>query len=134
VIGDLNVDVIVSGMTEFPKLGREIYCEDVQVVMGGSSSIFACRLAQLGASVDIFGKLGKDENGGIVLNTLRSNNVGVENVIVQRDIRSGVTVSLTYPNDKAQITYLGSIALSSQTSSTATIIYTCPPSISSSSC
>ena len=110
VIGDLNVDVILAGMTEFPKLGREIYCEDVQVVMGGSSSIFACRLAQLGASVDILGKLGKDENGEIVLNTLRSNNVGVEKVIVEEDIRTGVTFSLTYPNDKAQITYLGSIA------------------------
>ena len=110
VIGDLNVDVILAGMTEFPKLGREIYCEDVRVVMGGSSSIFACRLAQLGASVDILGKLGKDENGEIVLNTLRSNNVGVEKVIVEEDIRTGVTFSLTYPNDKAQITYLGSIA------------------------
>ena len=110
MIGDLNVDVIISGMTEFPKLGGEIQCEDVQVVMGGSSSIFACRLAQLGASVDILGKLGKDPNGEIVLNTLRSNNVGVGNVMVERDIRTGVTFSLTYPNDKAQITYLGSIA------------------------
>lgn len=110
VVGDLNVDVILTGMTELPQLGREIHCEDVQVVMGGSSSIFACRLAQLGADVDIFGKVGKDENGEIVLNTLRSNNVGTEKVMVEENIRTGVTYSLTYPNDKAQITYLGSIA------------------------
>ena len=109
VVGDLNVDVILTGMTEFPELGREIHCEDVRVVMGGSSSIFACRLAQLGADVDIFGKVGKDENGEIVLNTLRSNNVGTKRVMVEEKIRTGVTFSLTYPNDKAQITYLGSI-------------------------
>ena len=109
VVGDLNVDVILSGMTEFPKLGHEIPCRDVQVVMGGSSSIFACRLAQLGASVDIFGKIGRDQNAEIVLDTLRSNNVGVEKVIVDESIRTGVTFSLTYPNDKALITFLGSI-------------------------
>lgn len=111
VIGDLNVDVILTGMTEFPKLGREIHCGDVQVVMGGSSSIFACRLAQLGANVDIFGKVGKDQNGEIVLNTLRSNSVGIDKVMVEENIRTGITFSLTYPDDKALITFLGSIGL-----------------------
>ncbi len=111
VIGDLNVDVILTGMTEFPELGREIHCGDVQVVMGGSSSIFACRLAQLGASVDILGKVGKDDNGEIVLNTLRSNGVGIEKVMVEENVRTGVTFSLTYPDDKALITFLGSIGL-----------------------
>jgi len=109
VIGDLNVDIIVSGMTEFPELGREIHCGDVRTVMGGSASIFACRLSQLGAEVDILGVVGRDENGKIVLNTLQLNNVGLEKVIIQDDIRTGVTISLTYPKDKALITFMGSI-------------------------
>ena len=109
VIGDLNVDIIVSGMTEFPELGREIHCGDVRTVMGGSASIFACRLSQLGAEVDILGVVGRDENGKIVLNTLQLNNVGLEKVIIRDDIRTGVTISLTYPNDKALITFMGSI-------------------------
>ena len=109
VIGDLNVDIIVSGMTEFPELGREIHCGDVRTVMGGSASIFACRLSQLGAEVDILGVVGRDENGKIVLNTLQLNNVGLEKVIVRDDIRTGVTISLTYPKDKALITFMGSI-------------------------
>ena len=109
VIGDLNVDIIVSGMTEFPKLGREIHCGDVRTVMGGSASIFACRLGQLGAEVDILGVVGRDENGRVVLNTLRSNNVGLDKVIIRDDIRTGVTISLTYPKDKALITFTGSI-------------------------
>jgi len=109
VIGDLNVDIILSGMTEFPELGREIRCQDIRTVMGGSASIFACRLSRLGARVDIFGKVGKDQHGEIVLDTLRSNGVGVERVIIDEKVRTGVTVSLTFPKDKAQVTFAGSI-------------------------
>ena len=109
VIGDLNVDIIISGMAEFPELGREITCEDIRTVMGGSASIFACRLARLGARVDIFGKVGKDLHGEIVLDTLRSNGVGVEKVIIDESVKTGVTVSLTFPKDKALITFLGSM-------------------------
>jgi len=108
-IGDLNIDIIVSGMSEFPELGREIHCGDVRTVMGGSASIFVCRLGQLGVEVDILGVVGKDDNGRMVLNTLRSNNVGIDKVIIRDDIRTGVTISLTYPNDKALITFMGSI-------------------------
>jgi len=96
VIGDLNVDVIISGMTEFPEPGREILCKDIKTLLGGSASIFACRLAQLGGKVDIIGKVGRDENGKIVLNTLKSNGVGIDKVIVDENIKTGVTVSLTY--------------------------------------
>ncbi len=109
VIGDLNVDIIVRGIVGFPELGREIHCSEIRTVMGGSSSIFACRLGQLGAKVDILGVVGRDENGRIVLDTLRSNNVCVDKVIIRDDIRTGVTISLTYPTDKALITFMGSI-------------------------
>lgn len=109
VIGDLNVDVIISGMTEFPELGREILCKDIRTLLGGSASIFACRLSQLGAKVDIIGKIGRDENGMIVLNTLKANGVGIGRVIVEDELKTGVTVSLTYPENKALITFMGSI-------------------------
>lgn len=109
VIGDLNVDIIVSGLIEFPELGREILCKDIKTLLGGSASIFACRLAQLGGRVDIIGKIGKDENGKIVLNTLKLNGVGVDRVIIDENIKTGITISLTYPENKALITFLGSI-------------------------
>ncbi|MEM2960199.1 MAG: carbohydrate kinase family protein [Candidatus Bathyarchaeia archaeon] len=109
VIGDLNVDVIISGMTEFPELGREILCKDIRTLLGGSASIFACRLSQLGAKVDIIGKIGRDENGMIVLNTLKENGVGIGRVIVEDKLKTGVTVSLTFPENKALITFMGSI-------------------------
>ncbi|MBS7634281.1 sugar kinase [Candidatus Bathyarchaeota archaeon] len=109
VVGDLNVDIIASGMSLFPELGREILCSDIRTVLGGSASIFACRLAQLGSKVDILGKVGNDEYGRTVLNALKSNGVGIDKVIVKDDLRTGVTISLTYPENKALITFMGSI-------------------------
>jgi sugar/nucleoside kinase (ribokinase family) len=109
VIGDLNVDVIVSGAPQLPVLGHEIPCDDVQTVMGGAASIFACRLAQLGGEVDIFGKLGADVNGGIALENLRSSGVGTSKVKVQKEIKTGVTISLTYPKNRALVTYVKGI-------------------------
>ncbi|MBS7656499.1 carbohydrate kinase family protein [Candidatus Bathyarchaeota archaeon] len=109
VIGDLNVDIIVSGAPQLPVLGHEIPCEDIQTVMGGAASIFACRLAQLGGNVDIFGKLGNDVNGSIVLKNFRSSGVGVDKVKVLVGFKTGITISLTYPKNRALITYVAGI-------------------------
>jgi len=109
VIGDLNVDVIVSGAPQLPVLGHEIPCDDIQTVMGGAASIFACRLAQLGSNVDIFGKVGNDVNGGVVLRSFRSSGVGVDKVQVLDNLKTGITISLTYPENRAFITYVDGI-------------------------
>ena len=108
-IGDLNVDVIVTGAAQLPILGHEIPCGDIRTVMGGAASIFACRLAQLGGKVDIFGKVGNDENGRIVLETFTSSGVGTDKVRVLDGMKTGITISLTYPENKALITYIAGI-------------------------
>ncbi|MBS7614708.1 carbohydrate kinase family protein [Candidatus Bathyarchaeota archaeon] len=109
VIGDLNVDIIVSGAPQLPVLGHEISCEDIRTVMGGAASIFACRLAQLGGNVDIFGKLGNDANGSVVLKNFRSSGVGMDKVKVLDNFKTGITISLTYPKNRALITYVAGI-------------------------
>jgi sugar/nucleoside kinase (ribokinase family) len=108
-MGDLNVDIIVSGAPRLPILGHEIPCEDIQTVMGGAASIFACRLAQLGGEVDIFGKIGNDVNGGVVLRSFRSSGVGTDKVKELYGMKTGITISLTYPENRALITYTGGI-------------------------
>ncbi len=109
VIGELNVDIIVSGLGAFPALGQEVLAAGLQVVLGSSSAICAAGLARLGARVDFLGKVGADGYGDFVVDQLRQRQVGVEHV--QRDdvVRTGVTISLTFPDDRALITYLGCI-------------------------
>ena len=108
VIGDLNVDIIVSGAPQLPVLGHEIPCDDIQTVMG-AASIFACRLAQLGGKVDIFGKVGNDANGDVVMRNFRLSGVGINKVKVIEGFKTGITISLTYPENRALITYMSGI-------------------------
>ncbi|MBK8137248.1 MAG: carbohydrate kinase family protein [Chloroflexi bacterium] len=109
VAGELNVDLVVTGLPSLPVIGRELTCTDFHVVLGSSSAITAARLAALGAEVDFVGIVGKDEFGGVVLDELRRFGVGT-GLIQQVDIKTGVTVALTYRADRALLTYPGTIA------------------------
>lgn len=110
VIGELNVDLIVSGLPSLPVLGQELLCDDFQMALGSSSAICASWLAALGAAVDFWGKVGCDPYGEFVVSELERHGIGTSGVICDPGIRTGVTVSLTYPQDRAMCTYLGSLA------------------------
>jgi sugar/nucleoside kinase (ribokinase family) len=110
VVGELNVDLIVSGMDSFPALGQEIVAGALDTVLGSSSAICAAGLARLGAGVDFIGKVGTDYYGQFVAAELRRLGVGAEHIIHDDTLQTGITISLTYPEDRAMVTYLGSIA------------------------
>lgn len=110
VIGDLNVDLMVNGLTALPSLGREILASGLRLALGGSSAICAAGLARLGAKVDFLGKVGGDDYGEFVIDQLRLLGVGTAHVIHDSAVRTGVTISLTYPEERALITYLGCIS------------------------
>ena len=110
VIGELNVDLIVSGLPSLPALGQELTCTGFSRALGSSSAIFSRALAGLGAQVDYMGKVGDDDNGHYMVSQLEEVGIGTQGVIIDPAVQTGVTISLTYPDEKAQITYLGSIA------------------------
>jgi sugar/nucleoside kinase (ribokinase family) len=114
VAGELNADMVLSGLPSLPVLGRELIGTGFAMVMGSSSAITAARLAALGAddsdfAVDFIGLIGDDEIGHFVLNQLRG--FGVHTGAVQTtDSPTGVTISLTYPGDRAMVTYPGAMS------------------------
>lgn len=110
VVGDANVDFIISGIDGFPILGQERTCETFTMLLGGSSANSASCLSRLGASVDFWGKVGGDALGDFVLNELRQRNIGVSHVIQDPKIRTGACVALSYEVDRALISYMASIA------------------------
>jgi len=111
VIGELNVDLIVSGLGTLPALGQEIVAETLRTVLGSSSAICAAGLARLGATVDLLGQVGADYYGRFVTDELQRLGVGTQRIIRDDVVPTGVTISLTYPEDRALLTYLGAIAL-----------------------
>jgi len=110
VVGELNVDIILTDLSAFPALGKEVLAADMTLALGSSSAIFAAGLARLGASVNFIGKVGQDTYGQFVLEELRGLGVQVEAVMVDSHTPTGATVSLAYEGDRALVTYLGSIA------------------------
>jgi sugar/nucleoside kinase (ribokinase family) len=111
VIGELNVDLIVSGLGTLPALGQEIVVETLRTVLGSSSAICAAGLARLGATVDFTGRVGVDYYGKFVTDELQRLGIGTKHIIRDDVVPTGVTISLTYPEDRALVTYLGCIAL-----------------------
>jgi sugar/nucleoside kinase (ribokinase family) len=109
VVGELNVDLIVSGLAALPSLGQEILASDLHMVMGSSSAICAAGLARLGATVDFLGKVGTDLYGDFVTEQLHVLGVGTDHVIHDGAVRTGVTISLTYLHDRALVTVPGCI-------------------------
>jgi len=113
VAGELNADMVMSGLPSLPILGRELVGTGFTMAMGSSSAIAAARLAALGAddadfAVDFIGLIGDDDIGRFVLNQLRG--FGVHTDAVQTvDLPTGVTIALTYAQDRAFVTYPGAM-------------------------
>jgi sugar/nucleoside kinase (ribokinase family) len=110
VVGDLNPDLIVRGDVE-PAFGQtEKLVEDVALVLGSSSGIFACGSARLGLRVTCAGKVGDDEFGRFVINELAARQVDTSGIVIDPTIKTGLGVALSKGDDRAILTYLGSIA------------------------
>lgn len=108
-IGELNVDVIARGLGAAPELGRELIVPELELTLGSATAIFACGIRKLGHPVRFVARVGADLFGDTCVRALRD--VGVDTKHVLRGkVGTGVTLSLSAPEDRAQVTYLGAIA------------------------
>ncbi len=111
VIGDLNVDFNLIGEDVTPEFGQvEKLVEDASLNLGGSSAIFACQAARLGLRVAFVGVIGDDAFGRFLLDTLRARGVDVSHVRILSTVKTAVTLHLVRGNDRAMLTYLGTLA------------------------
>ncbi len=110
VIGELNVDLVASGLTSAPHLGHEVLAEDFQTVLGSASAIFACGVARLGHPVSFFSKVGDDDHGRFCLNALQNAGISTANVAKAAASKTGITISLSTRSDRAFVTILGAIS------------------------
>ena len=110
VVGEINVDLICQGYHSFPTPGREVLVDDFQMVLGSASAICAMGLARLGTPVTFFGKVGDDPTGHFCLDAMRGRGIDLASVVVDPALKTGVTVAITSPVDRALVSFLGSIA------------------------
>jgi sugar/nucleoside kinase (ribokinase family) len=106
----LCVDLIVTGEDVVPQFGQfEKLVGNYDLEMGGSTSIFACQAAKLGLRVGILGRVGDDDFGRLVLRRLVESGVDVQHVKVDPALKTGLGIALCQGNDRAILTYLGSL-------------------------
>ena len=109
-VGELNPDLILGGMSGPPRLGQEILAARCKFTLGSSTALCAANLAALGLSVGIVGKVGEDAFGEFVLRCLGERGIDASRVIRDAAVRTGITVSLAYPEDRAMLTFTGAMA------------------------
>jgi sugar/nucleoside kinase (ribokinase family) len=107
---DMCVDLILSGPDVTPQFGQvEKLIDDYTLEMGGSCNIFACQCAKLGLKTAVFGRVGSDSFGRLVLDRLDECGVDTSLVIVDPARKTGIGVALCPPGDRAILTYMGTI-------------------------
>ncbi|MGD9498397.1 MAG: carbohydrate kinase family protein [Armatimonadota bacterium] len=109
VVGDLNIDVILSGIPKLPDYGEEVLASGIAERLGGSAANFAVCCARLGLRVALVAKVGRDEFGDFLLDELQRWGVSTDYVRRHPDLATGVTVSLSGARDRAFVTYVGTI-------------------------
>lgn len=110
VVGELNVDIIVSGDV-VPQFGQvEKLVDDVTVCAGASGAIFAACASRMGLRVLYCSVVGPDPFGHFMIEALRDVGVDTSHVRIDETIKTGVGIQLSTGHDRAMLTYLGSIA------------------------
>jgi sugar/nucleoside kinase (ribokinase family) len=107
--GEINVDLVLQGYTEFPVPGKEVLVQDFAMVLGSATAIMAMGLARLGTPVAFVGKVGDDAWGRYCLEDMAGRGIDLSRVVRGGGLKTGVTVSITSPADRALVTYLGAI-------------------------
>jgi sugar/nucleoside kinase (ribokinase family) len=110
VAGDVNVDLLIEGVTEL-EIDKEKLATRMDLVLGGSSGITAFNLAKLGTRVGIVSVIGKDSFGQFVEDRLGSAGVQMEALRRHATEKTGITIWHSKNQKRAAVTYPGTIAM-----------------------
>ena len=105
-VGDLFIDLVMSGFPALPRLGEEAFAEQLQREAGGGAAITACGLARLGERVGALGMVGESD-GDWLRERLKSRGVRVDLLRVHLTEPTGLTVAVSTAEDRAFFTCAG---------------------------
>lgn len=110
IVGELNLDIILSGLPENLQLDREHLASDLKVTLGSSSAIFAHNLALLGNQVGFSSAVGSDSFAETCLQRLGESGVVISGVRRVPDRQTGLTVILPQRAGRYILTYPGTMS------------------------
>jgi sugar/nucleoside kinase (ribokinase family) len=111
VLGDVNPDLVLADAELDVAFGQaERLVSEADLTIGGSGAIMACAAARLELRTAIAAVVGDDLFGRFMVDSLRERGVDTSGVVVDPGLRTGVTVVLARPDDRAILTFPGAIA------------------------
>ena len=111
VLGDCNPDLVLTGDEIDPSFGQiERFVDAADLMIGGSGGILACGAARLGLRTALVGMVGDDLFGNFMCDALTQRGVDTSGIVVDPSLRTGVTVILSRPGDRAILTFPGTIS------------------------
>ncbi|WUW26460.1 carbohydrate kinase family protein [Streptomyces sp. NBC_01463] len=110
VVGDANPDVILGPLDGPLAFGqREQLVESGSFTIGGSAAIMACGAARLGLRVAFAGRVGDDEAGRYLRDTLAARGIATGGLHMDPGRPTPLTVVLTRGDDRAVLTSPGTL-------------------------
>ena len=108
-VGDVNIDLVLAGLSNIPRPEQETVAQDMRVLVGGQTATLARALCALGVTVAFVGRVGNDDYGRMALAQLANEGVDVSAVAMDPTVSTGVTVVLSTGAERALATYPGTI-------------------------
>ncbi|MBP1989925.1 carbohydrate kinase family protein [Paenibacillus eucommiae] len=107
---DVCVDLLICGGDVVPRFGQaEQLVGDYSIELGGSCCIFASQTAKLQLNTVGVGFVGDDAFGELVLARLQESGMIMDYVKKDKSCKTGLGIALCDVNDRAILTYTGSI-------------------------
>jgi sugar/nucleoside kinase (ribokinase family) len=111
VLGDCNPDLVLAGEQVQPAFGQvERLVDAADLTIGGSAAILACGAARLGLRTALIAVIGDDLFGSFMREALAERGVDTRGIVVDPAARTGITVILSRPSDRAVLTFPGTIS------------------------
>lgn len=106
VLGSINMDMTVK-VERIPLKGETLKGESISYIPGGKGANQAVAMARLGAEVEMFGCVGKDANGEILIKNLNQNGVVTKNIKRVEGAYTGIATITVGENDNAIVVVAG---------------------------
>lgn len=114
-LGIFVVDVIGRAIDRYPEKGGLVVFDELEMHSGGCANNTAIGLAKLGIDVGAVGRIGTDNFGDFVLQTLNDNHVDTRGVVRDAETNTSVTfVTVASDGERSFLHYIGSNGIFSE--------------------
>lgn len=102
VVGSINMDLAVR-VPYTPKPGYTVIGGDFEIYPGGKGANQAVAAARMGAEVTMVGRVGKDNFGDTIIQSLLENTVKTSHVVKDSDAQTGIAMVAVAPDGENMI-------------------------------